>query len=1195
LCYYPTPDSIKTLVLIAAADFENYRTVHANWALDGLSQRPDWLQILDKAEKKYPELKQTRPVLEHWKSEAYHRRNPEIEGRANDLAISLLKNESDNALQSRLAKEALPNDQLVKILESGGQLSADDAKSLNELNLMIAKGEIEGYYFERLVRECIFKGTEIARTKDDGTEYSAAAKKNAGNELSAILAVSKKIIEEKENPGALEYLTLGPVVERIKSSIYKSDEKNPDLDIDLFLESYRYLPDLSKQEPLLKQFCADFKGRETIEFYQKIYNAFGEGNALAVYSDAIAKIARLVGESKLSPERAIELAKPIQTSRGEVSFFEIQDIECRDLALKYPEFLLRDNDGLDFLKHLNSNGIDALDAGLESSFGKAYIDSAKKNGLNYSKDFALRILAMQLYRNVRPMPAEVKTSEIDEENWKELMLAFIGITEGVLQAGLFHGDIEKTKKVFEAGDAKDACLAEMKKLWLSYLENGKADEMPFTLSAIGDYIKQVGGAGPLSQVESLSSFTDAYRGMLLGAHTAERTKTEVMGGMKSAEARFKKERWSNEDIADFYNVSRDVVAAAPSLFSAYFGLFEKLKSKDFKEFSRTLFPLHRVILSLSEKRDANGNAKFDKRDLVKMRRYIADSTNESGQLKPMDEQRKELMELILSMFRDKFSIVKVPENLDQEHVRSLTDISMYLANLSDRDGQKEDVLSFYLALAVNDKWDDYRRGADINPEEFLTAEKSARIKTYLENRAKLNPVTAENLGIQSEDMPEFMKILQEESENVVIGNVETVDAKLNNVISNLKELEDLDLYPDPMDKQRMSLLLEYGNKNIGAVSSKIYQQLTKPGKSFEFPGEDAEIRKQIEAALAGNSLELTAENVKKYFQEEIKPLAVVANILRFVEEIGVEKEISELRNILKPSNEVIAVFNRIGEEFKTASGAIAISQDLEYLDNLIVKKAGELSEQEMRLVKSYLAGVSDKLAMLEGIYDQVGKKFASMKQGQAETKNQLLKGKLEDISKIISRPESQQMIASTMTTNLSFIIENIRECLSCVRQGANNDTNLTFGDSNKFYLYSKSDIKAGSISDEIAFFELVTFPDGGREMAFVLDRVYGTNTPAILMNQVEAVYKKYAGIKRRFPDSKVSILVSASAIKAGGISEELFIERLKEKAEGKIDIREIENVEVDVAQSAAGDHYIEFGGGARSYGKRAVNGVLLKI
>ncbi len=1196
LYYYPNPDSIKTLVLIAAADYKSYRTGHANGTLGRLAQRADWQDLLDKAEEKYPELRQTRSVLETWEGRD-QQRDAMANGCANDLAISLLKNESGNEPQSRLAEQVLPNDKLVSLLESGNKVKAEDAELLKQVNEFISSDVISNSNFKNLLRNSLLKLVRWNMREGSNMEdLLSYAKRMGDEELVTVLMISKKVLESKENPSALSFLTSSSVVDKIKSSINEKGEKGDELiDIDTFLSSHEDLPNMIGQTQILEVYCKFFEGKETIEFYKKLYELYGNED-----EDFMAKIAQLVGNKSLTSERVIALARPIKTERGEINFLAMYQ-ECRNIALSHADFLLATNDGLDLLDHLNKeDGIDNLDIGLEYAIGKkAFYDSPSNQ-----RELGSRILNMELKNRILPMFmfADGNIPTLDKTNWKGLTLAYIGVMEDNYNVNnVLSGHIEQIKQIFETGDAKDKCLTEMKKLWLDYLKHGEIDDFPLSLSHINQFIKSFGGAGPLSQVESLSTFTGSYAMMLNKKHTAPRTKKEIADGLESAEKRFTKERWSNENISDFYNVSRDVMVAAPSLFSKYFDLFEKLKQKDFKEFSQEIFPLHRVILSLSEKREINGNTTFDKKDLVNMRKYIKDIVDESGQLKSVEIQKKELTGQILKMFKSKFGILKIPENLNQEHIRALSDISMYLANLSRRDAQKEDILSFYLALIINDKWEDYRRGVEINPEEYLNSEKAAHLKPYLENRAKLNPITPENLGIAVEQMPEFMKIIQEESENVVMGNVETVDVKLNNVITNLKQLEDLDLYPDAMDKKRMQLLLEYGNKKIGTISSKMYQSL-KSGKQFDLSEEERAIKEEIETALTSNGFELTAENVKKSFQEEIKPLAIVVNILNFVEEIGVEKEISELRDILKPSDDVIAVFNKMGEEFKQTSGAIAISQDLEYLDNLIIKKAGELSEQEANLVKSYLLKVREKLATLEGIYDQVGKKFTNMKQGQVETKNELLKNKLEDISKIINTPESQQMIVSTMTNNLPHIIENIRECLSCVRQGSNNDTNLTFGDSNKFYLSSKSEMKAGSISDELIFFEPVTFPDGSKEMAFVLDRVWGTNTPTILINQIEVVYKKYSKIKKTFPDAKVSILVTSSAVQTGGISATLLIEKLREKTGGKAYIDEVLNAEVNVVESAAGDHYIEFGkhyielgDSSRSAGMRAVSGVVLKL
>lgn len=1179
LCYYPTPDSIKTLTLLAAADFENYRTVHANWSLAELSNRHDWTSLLDEAEKKYPELKYARPILETWESPDHPTRNPKITEASVNLAESLIENEPNNVLQRKLAEQVLPDSRLFDILESRGYLSGQDINLLRQADLVLRDND-NAVSLIYQTRNCVI----------NILQFHDAKLANATNSIAPLLAISKKIIENQKNPKYISFLVSSDLIESAKSFFNQKNKNLKPENLDLLLSAPKELPDLTEHWEMLKIFCEHFNGSETVEFYKQIYQS--HRGKLDKNDYALISLARLVGDNKLTPERGLALLGTITTKRGEANFTAMDNV-YRELAQSRPEIFLQTDDGLDFLNFLNQgNSLNALPPDLEAAMGAKLVGGYPQ----FRNEIALNIVDIEERQNVKPLFKSVKSPEVDKTNWQGLLLAFIDIAEGnYWQNYLSNDDAERIKIEFEKETSKNICSAEMKKLWLEYLKGGEVNAFPLSLIVINEHIKKSGGAGPLSQIESLSAFTDAYSLMLGNQRTVARTKQEVLNGLTAAESRFIKEHWSNEDISDFYNISRDVITAAPSLFSEYFNLFEKLKPKDFKQFSQELFPLHRVLLSLAEERDENDLTRFNKNNLVDLRRYIANVVGDSQEIKSLAAQKKELTDQILKMFKNKFGIIKLPDNLDKENIGKLSDISIYLANLSGRDEQKENILGYYLALILNNKWDNFRQGETINPKEYLTPEIALKLEAFLEKRAKLNPVTPENLSLAEKKMPKFLKILEEESENVAIGNIETVDVKLNNIITNLRHLEDLDLYPDAMDKQKMRLLLEYGNKNLGATAAKMYQSLAKIGKQPEFNGAESEIRKQIETCLLNNGAGINAENVKKHFQDEIRQLTVVVNLLNFVEDAGAEKEISELRDILKPTEEVIAVFNKLGEEFKPTSGAIAISQDLAYLDNLIVKNSGRLNDDETGRVKSYLSSIREKLVSLESIYDLIGKKLAKLKQGQTETKNILLKNKLDEISEIINQPDSQRIITSGLTNNLPFIIENIRECLACVRQGANNDTNLTFGDTNKFYLYSKSEIKAGSISDQLVFFEPMAYPDGEKEMSFVLDRIYGTNTPAILINQIGAVYKKYAKIKREFPEAKAAIFVTNAAINTGGLSAELLIDKLKESFGDKIRLDKVSGAKIEVVESAAADHYIEFGGEARDFGLREVDGITIRI
>ena len=319
-------------------------------------------------------------------------------------------------------------------------------------------------------------------------------------------------------------------------------------------------------------------------------------------------------------------------------------------------------------------------------------------------------------------------------------------------------------------------------------------------------------------------------------------------------------------------------------------------------------------------------------------------------------------------------------------------------------------------------------------------------------------------------------------------------------------------------------------------------------------------------------------------------MATVVNLVQFINETQAEPEIETLREKLIPSGQIIEVFQRLGEDFKPTSGAMALSQDLTYLDNLVVKRKNDLSQEELVMLTGYIADIRKQMVKLEDINGQIKNKFGSFKQASMEKSNPLLQEKLSQIDRIINSQDTQQTVISIATSSFDTLIENIRECLSCVREGANNDTNLSFGDPNKFYVYSQSEARQqGSISDQIVFVEPITKPDGTREMAFVVDRIYGTNTPAILENQTDVILKKYKAIKQRFPQIKLSVLLTSGAVQSGGASVDMMEKRFREKGIA-VDRSEYS---VDVHDSAMGDHYVEFGGEPRSAGKRKTNGLLM--
>lgn len=1187
LINYPTPDAIRNLVLLASTDEKRSSFYEAKSSLGALAKSSGWEDILNKAEEAYPSLKDLRELLVSWNNTGQSGQYPDIQEAAQQFALGIFESSSAGGRLHSSVIESLTNSSRLAILAKRGVLPEQEAATLKNASALLEKISVESWEMhkgeygrpfmdEPHFRDILRKNLSLLLSQPTGEaeEQGMAVVKKFNLLSQAILGAKQK---DEVDHAAIDFLTNFLTVNRIMNTSFKVET------LPVFLTAYQNCPELLAKKGLHDQFCQQFEGEQTVTFFKNMVIAKDLISAFPYQNHDIwlVEILRLVGKGALSQERALELpVKARAILSGPYSQFS--------LATEFPQLFLETDEGLEFFTQANSTSLFSLDKGLDLRMGERIRDLQREGKIDFLG--LLKKIATREIKEIDKLLSSEVPIEVNQQNWQQLLLAY---SRSQAEAGelpkLSQISAERIKALFNDPKVRDFCLKELRDSWYIYLKSGKSDEVPFSLNLKSELINYC-GAGQLSQVESLNLLIVSVNRTFLRETTAERTKLEISQGLARMEDRFNKEGWSNDDRTDFYNISRDILTASPSLFSDYLSLFEKLTPSQVKLFAKELYPLYRVKLVLIEKRGENGSLTYSKEQFLSIRKDIRNFAEVFNVVeKSFENQKQQLLEEIRGLFKDRFGIIKIPHEFS---VRSLTNISTYLANLTGRNADREAVLGFYLSLMLNDRWEGFRRGEAIVPSEYLTPEKSSVIDRLLQERQRLNPLTSDRLGITKEEIPEFLKLLQQETQNMVVGNVETVDVKLTNIILNLRGLEDPDLYPDSVDRQRLQLLTRWGNKRLGSVVARMYQSLANPERSPQFSEEETRVQQEVAQAVERLGLSLTPQTLKEYFQDGIKPLAAVANLLNFVGETKAESEIGSLRELLRPSPEVIRVFERLGEGFKPTSGAMALSSDLNYLDNLVVKREDELTPEEKTLLLDYTAEIRERMIRLEDIYGQIKSKFDSFRQGNTERRNPLLQEKLDQIGRIVNAQTTQQAITSTVTNDFNTIIENMRECLACTREGSNNDTNLAFGDSNKFYVYSQSESqKEGSISDQIVFVEPISRKDGSSGMAFVLDRIYGVNTPVVLENQVEAVLKKYRVIKQRFPDIRLFVFIPDNTVQSGGTSAEMISEKFRSK---KVSAMK-EQVTVDVIGSTAGDHYIEFGGNARTSGKREVNGLLLSL
>lgn len=790
---------------------------------------------------------------------------------------------------------------------------------------------------------------------------------------------------------------------------------------------------------------------------------------------------------------------------------------------------------------------------------------------------------------------DTTTYGIDADNdlgWAKNTILYVNEVE---EYGIFNRDQKRKDKMIElfSGDYKNIVLREMAGDWKKFL-NSEGKVLPPEIYSVSKIIDGAGGAGNMKHIESLGNFIYQIQSTLDNKKTTDGTVQEIKEMLSLLEDRFSKEKWSQDTISEFYNLSKDILEASPSLYTALGPIFENISSvKDMKKFMSDVFPFYQTELVINQ--NINGdNTTYNPRDLVGIRSSIKEFANKLAQDQSeksnlFEVEKLRLLEVARDGFKNRFGLLKVPENFTKENLRSIQNTIRYMGNISERTPERESLISLYLGLELNNKWSDFRGGKKIDINEYLSEKQLQLVTPLLEEKQKSYQLLSDISGIEMDRMPKLQEILQEDVFNNLIGDIQTIDVKLGNIKRNMDELVDPDIYQTQKEKDILDIFSTQ-SKNVNVVLSKIYA--ISSGKNLELSEEEATVKQKIESIFGINNW--TPDKVKK-IQDEIQPIGLVVNMVSKMEEERVEESITDLQNRLVPNSEIIEIFNKLGEEFHQESGALALSKDLSYLENIIIKDENKITAEEKEIVKEYIDSIHEKMKDLETVLDRVKQYFEKIKKSSHLENNSVLKSRIIEIEKVIYSQDTSSVITSQITKDLNLIIENMRQCLGCMRKEVNNDTNLSFGDYNKFFIMNQSEKEKGSISDEIVFFVPITTPNGTKEMSFVMDKVYGSKSPDVLFGNVSAVYKKYQAIKKEFPEAHLSISVANSTIGSVGLGYDTFEKKLRDLLGDKIEIEFSDELNASIPKSSLSDNYIEFGNvGARANGDRQFAGLVLR-
>lgn len=835
--------------------------------------------------------------------------------------------------------------------------------------------------------------------------------------------------------------------------------------------------------------------------------------------------------------------------------------------------------------------------------------STLENVGNFNGSFDIEISKQYCLNNL------TEDMVVADDNWEALLLSFIA-NDGNDAAPLSPEQMLYLSRVMHNPVNMDFCLKRVDELWHKVLDlysEGKG--VPFNARLIVNTIKQNDGAGHLRHIEALSRVMEAIVDSFSRKTTAEDTKKTIISSLQK-QVGVMDNKWSDDEKSAYFVISHDVLEAAPSLFTDFGKLFDSIKSpRQIKDFYENVYPLYQAELVMLQSGASKDS--YNPRDLVGIRQSIDQmiakinvSEKDLGEI--FEEEKARIITHIKSLFKERFGMLKIPEKFGTEEVRAIKDFARYLGNIQSRDTKKESLLSFFLTLNINGSWNDFRQnklifdGSDKNFEisDYFTinSDQYNYIKQYVKEREQNEHLTARRLGINPESLADFQRVLQDETVSQMTGSIQTIDTRLSEAVSQLEALGDSDAYPDMIDKKLHDLAMKHGTAHFNGVLAKLIQN--EMGRQSTFSFEEslvAEDLKNIE--LEDDQMPTRIEQLKNY-QNKFK---LIGPALGLYERIpAYRSQIKELKDKLRPTPEVIEIFNSLGEDFKNESGAVGITQDIFYLESVVSKNFKDLEDKgEIELVQAYLEGAKETLKILEKSISEIGKRMNDLSLQMTKNEGSSVGAELTQLKEIVNQIQNATIvrehateIVSLATNRFPIIIENMRQCLACTTNGCNNDTNLTFGDSNKFYAMSQTgneQKEKGSIADEIVFFEPVLYENNEKGIAFVLDRIYGNQTPDILLGHVGVFAKKYNQLKVACPDAKISIFVAEGAIQSIGNDAATFAEKIKELLP---DFEVVcQNAEINIVPSGSGEHYIEVnagGGSARVTGERNVAGIMLR-
>ena len=367
---------------------------------------------------------------------------------------------------------------------------------------------------------------------------------------------------------------------------------------------------------------------------------------------------------------------------------------------------------------------------------------------------------------------------------------------------------------------------------------------------------------------------------------------------------------------DFYYISKNILKSAPSIYNKVLWIIEDLEPSNLKYFYNHILPLYNTELVLQER-----NGKQEITTLIDIHseiKILAKNIKESKDKKKLlEEEKKILTDNIKIFFKDKFWIIKIPEQINEENIESIRRHSLYLANMFWKTNDKEAVLWFFLALKMNDKRRAFRDWKEIDVKEFMVQEKCKTINDYMEKKQSLDIFK----NYQDDSKEDFMKIMQESEISNLRWNTENIGDRISNIDKDIDSLLEDDFYgkEEQIIKKQLTQHEDLGNSLLLKYQGKLLSE---------------EQKKAIRQLEDNFNTKLDRSNIEN-IQKLMKWVSPVINFVKKIKEMELAREVEEFEKLRIPNNQLIEIFNKLGENFSDTSWMMGIIEQVRSLTKKI--------------------------------------------------------------------------------------------------------------------------------------------------------------------------------------------------------------------------------------------------------------------